>query len=200
MVLSLDELDYETKTLAAQLQFRNTILVYVEIESKMFEDNWIYVHSKNIQTGRITNFANWTKDLRCGRDTSILCLEYWANDNESLWNFEDEKLIAIACQDLLDSELVKNDKQIKQAKVYKIHKSYPVYQKGYKEGLNKIYNALDEFKDLYFIGRGGAFKYNNQDHSLLMGLLCADKILGASNPNLWNTNTDYDYQEGAKSV
>lgn len=200
MVLSLDELDFETKTLAAQLQFRNTILVYVEIESKMFEDNWIYVHSKNIQTGRITNFANWTKDLRCGKDTSILCLEYWANDDEPLWNFEDEKLIAIARQDLLDSELVKNDKQIKQAKVYKIHKSYPVYQKGYKEGLNKIYNALNEFKDLYFIGRGGAFKYNNQDHSLLMGLLCADKILGASNPNLWNTNTDYDYQEGAKSV
>ncbi|ETD24819.1 FAD-dependent oxidoreductase [Helicobacter macacae] len=221
MVLSLDELDCAIKDLAQNLKFRNTILVYVEVDcakessadtspqsvkttlrekstqkTKLFRDNWIYVHSKNIETGRITNFANWTQDLRCGRSESILCLEYWANDDEKLWNLSSDEIINIAKKDLLDSNLVAHSSQIKRTHALKIHKSYPIYEKGYKQNLSKIYNALDDFKDLHFIGRNGAFKYNNQDHSLLMGLLCADKILGRANPNLWEINTDYDYQEG----
>ena len=164
----------------------------------LFKDNWIYVHSKDTQTGRITNFANWTKDLQCGKDSAILCLEYWANDDEPLWNLDDNALSEIAKRDLLESKLVADSSLIKNTSVLKIHKSYPVYEKGYKDNLHKIYKALDSFKDLYFIGRNGSFKYNNQDHSILMGLMCADKILGRE-CDLWHINTDYDYQEGGKS-
>nr|WP_241993692.1 FAD-dependent oxidoreductase [Helicobacter sp. MIT 05-5293] len=195
MVCSLGELDKDITDLASKLKFRNTILVYVEADSetKLFEDNWIYVHSPHVQTGRITNFANWTKDLQCGRKENILALEYWANDDEKLWNLSDEELINIAKKDLIDSALLK-PQDIKRSFVLKLHKSYPVYERGYKENLNKIYTALDSFSHLYFIGRNGSFKYNNQDHSILMGLACADKILGKA-VNLWHINTDYDYQE-----
>ncbi|WP_285818843.1 FAD-dependent oxidoreductase [Helicobacter bilis] len=164
----------------------------------LFKDNWIYVHSKDTQTGRITNFANWTKDLQCGQDSAILCLEYWANDDEALWNLDDNALSEIAKRDLLESKLVADSSLIKNTSVLKIHKSYPVYERGYKDNLHKIYKALDSFKDLYFIGRNGSFKYNNQDHSILMGLACADKILGRE-CDLWHINTDYDYQEGGKA-
>lgn len=167
-------------------------------ETKLFKDNWIYVHSKDTSTGRITNFANWTKDLQCGKDSAILCLEYWANDDEALWNLDDKALSEIAKRDLLESKLVADSSLIKNTSVLKIHKSYPVYERGYKDNLHKIYKALDSFKDLYFIGRNGSFKYNNQDHSILMGLMCADKILGEE-CDLWHINTDYDYQENGKA-
>lgn len=198
MVLSLKELDSVIHSLAKNLRFRNTILVYLQVDSKneIFADNWIYMHSKEAQTGRITNFANWTSGIRNGSDKSILCLEYWANDDEKLWNLSDENLIQIAKKDMVDSGILDMN-TIKSAFVLKLHKSYPVYERGYKENLGRIYKALESFRDLYFIGRNGCFKYNNQDHSLLMGLLCADKILG-QNVNLWDINTDYDYQENAK--
>ncbi|MDY5822230.1 MAG: FAD-dependent oxidoreductase [Helicobacter sp.] len=167
-------------------------------ETQLFKDNWIYVHSKDTSTGRITNFANWTKDLQCGQDSAILCLEYWANNDEPLWNLDDNALSEMAKKDLLESKLVADSSLIKNTSVLKIHKSYPVYERGYKDNLHKIYKALDDFKDLYFIGRNGSFKYNNQDHSILMGLMCADKILGRE-CDLWGINTDYDYQEGGKS-
>ena len=167
-------------------------------KAELFKDNWIYVHSQDTHTGRITNFANWTKDLQCGRDSAILCLEYWANDDEELWNLSEEALSDMAQRDLLESGLVADSGLMKNVCVRKIHKSYPVYERGYKENLHRIYGALDEFRDLYFIGRNGSFKYNNQDHSILMGLLCADKILGRA-CNLWQINTDYDYQEGGES-
>ena len=49
------------------------------------------------------------------------------------------------------------------------------------------------------IGRYGAFKYNNQDHSILMGILAAENLLEGRGHDLWAVNTDYDsYQEGAR--
>ncbi|WP_233708447.1 FAD-dependent oxidoreductase [Helicobacter bilis] len=127
-------------------------LPHLSQQAALFKDNWIYVHSKDTQTGRIINFANWTKDLQCGQDSAILCLEYWANNDEALWNLDDNALSEIAKRDLLESKLVADSSLIKNTSVLKIHKSYPVYEKGYKDNLHKIYKALDSFKDLYFIG------------------------------------------------
>ena len=50
------------------------------------------------------------------------------------------------------------------------------------------------------IGRNGSFKYNNQDHSILMGLLAAENIATNAGHNLWLVNTDYDYQEGKSAL
>jgi hypothetical protein len=37
-------------------------------------------------------------------------------------------------------------------------------------------------------------KYNNQDHSMMTGLLAVENILGA-NYDLWEVNADQEYQE-----
>ena len=80
----------------------------------------------------------------------------------------------------------------------RIPQSYPVYSRGYKDHLARIVPFLDSFQGLSAIGRYGAFKYNNQDHSILMGLLAADNILHGAGHDLWAVNTDYDcYQESA---
>jgi len=52
-------------------------------------------------------------------------------------------------------------------------------------------------KNLSVIGRYGTFKYNNQDHSILMGLLAAENILNGTCHDLWQINTDYEYQESS---
>ena len=58
--------------------------------------------------------------------------------------------------------------------------------------------VLDSIRNLHVIGRYGAFKYNNQDHSIFMGLLASENILEGKNHDLWEINTDYDtYQEGS---
>jgi len=49
--------------------------------------------------------------------------------------------------------------------------------------------------------RTGAFKYNNQDHSILMGLLAARQICDSAEPtDLWNVNTDYESYQEASSI
>ncbi len=69
--------------------------------------------------------------------------------------------------------------------------------RGYKHHLEPVVNHVRSFSGLSAIGRYGAFKYNNQDHSILMGLLAAENILEGKEHDLWAVNTDSTYQEGA---
>ena len=84
--------------------------------------------------------------------------------------------------------------------VVRVPRCYPVYARGYRDTLAPIVEYLKSFDNLWPIGRYGAFKYNNQDHSILMGLLVAENIANGKSHDLWAVNTDYDsYQEQASA-
>jgi hypothetical protein len=80
----------------------------------------------------------------------------------------------------------------------RVPKCYPVYTYRYKQHLKPVEEFLSKQKGISVIGRYGSFKYNNQDHSILMGILAAENILHNANNNLWELNTDYEYQESCK--
>jgi protoporphyrinogen oxidase len=199
LVSQLPEVPSEIKSRALTLKFRNTILVYLKVESiNLFKDNWLYVHSKELRTGRITNFRNWTNDIYGDEKSTIMVMEYWCYEDEELWKWSESKLIEMASKELQQTGLNENA-IISNGHVYRINRCYPVYEHGYKETLKPIEQYLSTIKNMSVIGRYGAFKYNNQDHSILMGLLAAENISKGTNHNLWEINTDYDdYQE--KSV
>ncbi len=184
---------------AGKLYFRNAILVYVEVNGlDLFDDNWIYVHSPEVKHGRITNFRNWSPDLNGDKQTSILCLEYWTFENEAIWSEEDKKLGQLAINELRQIELIPETIEILNTQVIRIPKCYPVYKKGYRKHLRIIEDYLRGIPGLVPVGRYGAFKYNNQDHSILMGILAAHNIVSDDNIDLWEINTDIEYQEDGK--
>jgi len=82
--------------------------------------------------------------------------------------------------------------------VIRVPKCYPVYSIDYREHLEPVQEFLSKQKKLSVIGRYGAFKYNNQDHSILMGLLAAENIVDGSEHDLWAVNTDDEYQESSR--
>jgi len=92
-------------------------------------------------------------------------------------------------------KLIETSSNVLNSAVVRIPKCYPVYETGYMENLQPVIDYLKEFKNLYPIGRYGSFKYNNQDHSILMGILIAKQIESGKDQNLWSINTDSDYQE-----
>lgn len=196
LVDRLDETPQNILERTKKLKFRNTVMVYLQIDAlDLFPDNWLYVHSSNLQFGRITNFRNWIPELYGSDKTSILALEYWCYDEDEFWNWSDEKIIELAKKEVKETGLIENN-EILNGKVIKIPRCYPVYNMGYKENLNPVENYLSGIKGLSVIGRYGAFKYNNQDHSILMGIMAAQNIADGANNNLWEINTDYDnYQE-----
>lgn len=197
MVEQIEELPQDLYSKVQQLKFRNTILVYLNVPSEnIFPDQWIYIHDKNLQTGRITNFKNWLPTLYGNEKSSILALEYWCYDNDKIWNQSEQELIDLAQNELYSTGLVSEKIKITDGKVIKLKNSYPVYFRNYKQILEPVQNFLRTITNLYAIGRYGAYKYNNQDHSILMGLLVTENIVNQANHDLWSVNTDYDnYQE-----
>ncbi len=181
------------------LDFRNTILVYLNIDhTELFPDQWLYVHSPELLTGRITNFRNWVPELYGDQKTSILALEYWCYDEDRIWDEPEEKLIQRASEEIRATGLI-GDAQILAGHVIRVRRCYPVYRSGYKEHLTPIISYLENFSGLTPIGRYGSFKYNNQDHSILMGILAAENLLEGKMHDLWEVNTDYEsYQETAR--
>lgn len=179
-----------------QLSFRNTIIVYLRIQGEnLFPDNWLYVHAQQLKMGRITNFGNWVPSITAKDGTTVLALEYWCYDTDLLWSQDDDSIIKLAKYELAQTGLGKS-LPILNGYVHRIHRCYPVYKKDYKSHLKPIEQFLSSIPNLSVIGRYGSFKYNNQDHSILMGLLAADNIVNGSNHQLWEINTDYDnYQE-----
>jgi len=197
MVKNLSSAPAEVKEAAGKLSFRNTILVYLEIDGQdLFPDNWLYVHASELKTGRITNFRNWVPEILNGKETTILVLEYWCYDSDPEWKEDDQKLIDLAKSEIRQTGLI-GKHTILNGKVIRIPKCYPVYFSGYKKIMDPIIAYLRTVEGLSVIGRYGSFKYNNQDHSILMGMLAARNIALGENNDLWQINTDYEYQESA---
>ena len=197
MVRQLDGTPPEVKHACGELQFRNTILVYMEVlNCNPWPDNWIYVHSPDLLFGRVTNFRNWVPQLYQDSPNAILAMEYWCNSEDPLWKRDDQSLIDQARQELVRSGLVDSPSKLHRGFVFRVPRAYPVYRRGYQQHVKVIRDYLNTIQGLDVIGRYGSFKYNNQDHSILMGRLAADNVLNGTSHDLWAINTDYDtYQE-----
>jgi len=184
--------------LAAQsLQFRNTILVYLIVDGEsLFPDNWLYINDAKVRLGRVTNFANWSPEMLPNLSSlqTPLCCEYWCNNDETIWQESKDKLISLAIAELRQIKLLGNESII-DGFVLRLPRTYPVYTGNYREAIETIQNYLSQFSNLQLIGRSGSFKYNNQDHSLLMGVWAAENVLGLANHDLWSVNSDTEYAE-----
>ncbi len=180
---------------AGRLRFRNTILVYLLVRDEdLFTDQWLYVHDPELRHGRVTNFRNWSPGIIGAANETVLCLELWCFDDDDLWSAPESELVALAERELEATGLARPE-SISQGSVVRIPRCYPVYERGYQEPLRTVTDHLDTIGGLTAIGRYGSFKYNNQDHSLLMGILAAEALADGRTPHLWDVNTDSTYQE-----
>jgi protoporphyrinogen oxidase len=198
----LPDVPQQVMAAAQDLSFRNTVLVYVWVEKKnLFPDNWIYVHSPDVQFGRVTNFDNWSSQKNSAAKGTVLCLEYWCSDDSADWQRTEEQWIALAQKELLASQIASDYGKILDCKAIKVPRSYPVFKKGFQKNVEIIRKYLQQaHPEIYSIGRYGAFKYNNQDHSLLMGLRAAEFIVKRHHSHLEDTslekiNSSHTYEE-----
>ena len=130
---------------------------------------------------------------------SALSVEYFTFHSEELWQMQDEELTQLAIEELSYLGLVKQE-AVQQAWVVRETESYPTYFIGYMEPYSKLKVVMDQYTNVYPIGRGGMYKYNNQDHSTISGILAVRNYLKLPGTpyNLWNINIDAEYHESGE--
>ena len=78
---------------ADDLRYRDFLTVALVVPERFsFPDNWIYVHSKDVQFGRIQNFGSWSPYMvKEGR--TCLGLEFFVFEGDETWTKPDAELI-----------------------------------------------------------------------------------------------------------
>ncbi len=169
-------------------------VVLIADQEFVFEDNWIYIHEPNVKLGRIQNFKNWSPYMVPDKTKTSLGMEYFCNEGDEMWNKPNEELIELAKDELEKIGLATKDKII-DGTVFRMSKAYPVYDENYKENIQTIREFTDQIDNLYLVGRNGMHKYNNQDHSMMTGMIAVRKMLGNKALDPWNVNSDAEYHE-----
>jgi protoporphyrinogen oxidase len=179
---------------ASGLTYRDFLSVVLIVKQPhLFPDNWIYVHSPDVQVGRVQNFKNWSPAMVPDPATSALGLEYFCTQGDALWQMSDADLIALGRREMDLIGLVRAEDVI-DGTVVRQRKAYPVYNGTYAGYLETLKTYLAGFSNLQTVGRNGLHKYNNQDHSMLTAMLAVRNLMGERH-DVWNVNTERSYHE-----
>ena len=183
---------------AETLRYRDFLTVLLVVErTELFPDNWIYIHSPDVQVGRIQNFKNWSPHMVPDPAQSTLGLEYFVQEDDELWAADDATLVELGTRECHRLGFFEPS-EVSDGAVVRMPKAYPVYTGPWKEGLAAIRRYLARLPNLQLVGRNGQHRYNNQDHSMVTAMYAARNLAGGTH-DVWDVNVDAAYHEEVRS-
>jgi protoporphyrinogen oxidase len=158
-------------------------------------DNWIYIQEPDVKIGRLQVFNNWSPALVSDPDTIWLGLEYFCREGDDLWSMDNGRFIDFAARELEKIRIIDRT-DVLDGTVVRVPKAYPAYFGEYCE-FGQIRAYLDQFSNLYPVGRNGMHRYNNQDHSMLAANGAVNSIInsGQGKSDIWQINSEESYHE-----
>ncbi|AFL87303.1 protoporphyrinogen oxidase [Terriglobus roseus DSM 18391] len=170
-------------------------LLLKEKDGSPLKDTWIYIQEPDVLVGRLQIFNNWSPHLVADPSKIWIGLEYFCYETDPLWKMPDAELAAFAIAEVGKIGILRGD-EVRDSCVFRVPKTYPAYFGTY-DRFDEIVRYVDQFENLYLLGRNGMHKYNNQDHSMLTAMTAVDNILAGktTKDNLWSINTEQDYHE-----
>lgn len=159
-------------------------------------DCWIYVQEPDVKLGRIQIFNNWSPYMvEKPEETVWIGLEYFCNEDDEYWNMSDKEFIKFATEELEKMNIIKKE-DVLDSHREKVKKAYPAYFDTYSD-IDELIKYINEFDNLYCIGRNGQHRYNNMDHSMVTAFEATKNIKNNINDkeNIWNVNTEKEYHE-----
>ena len=197
LVQAMDPPAPEDVLLASKrLEFRDFLTVALVVPAEDgFPDNWIYVHSPDVQVGRVQNFGSWSPEMIPEEGKTCLGLEYFVNEGDELWVSSDDELVALAIEEMATLGLLDPDR-VEKGYVVRMPKAYPMYDAAYKENVEVLRSWLaEQVANVHPVGRNGMHRYNNQDHSMYTAMLTVDNIVHGTNHDVWTVNVEAEYHE-----
>lgn len=210
LVAGMNDVPEKVASIAAGLPYRDFVTVGVLVhklnlknETKLktlaniVPDCWIYVQDVGVKLGRIQIFNNWSPYLvKKPADTVWIGLEYFCTEGDSYWNMAEEDWIRLGTKELIKMGVISKKEDVLDAHREQVKKAYPAYFDTYAQ-IDELIAYLNQFKNLYCVGRNGQHRYNNMDHSMVTSFETVRNILSGrmDKENIWNVNTEKEYHE-----
>jgi len=177
--------------LLKKLRFKNE--TKIKTANDILPDNWIYIQDREVKLGRLQIYNNWSPYLVRDHNTVWIGLEYFCDEDDEIWNKSDKELSNFAIEELTLIGGIDN-RDVLDSVVIRLPKTYPAYFGTYPR-FHVVRTFLDQFENLFPIGRNGMHKYNNMDHSMLTAIVAVDNIVNnvSIKENIWAVNTEAKY-------
>ena len=201
--------DQDIRRIANGLPYRDFVTVgllvdKLEIENRteiktlgnIVPDCWIYVQDEWVKLLRIQIFNNWSPYMVKDANKNVwIGAEYTCSFDDELWNMSNRETMKFVVSELEKIGII-DSKNVKDYHVERIEKAYPSYFDTYDE-IDKLISYIDEYDNLYCVGRNGQHRYNNMDHSIITSFEAVDNIINGikDKSNIWNVNTEKEYHE-----
>lgn len=191
----LPYIDFQTVgVLVKKLKIKNE--TKIKTLSNIVPDCWIYVQEPDVKMLRFQIFNNWSPYMVENPEKTVwIGLEYTCLENDSYWNMNDSEFINFAIDELVKIGVIDKSDVIDFHRE-RVKKAYPAYFDTYSR-IDDLIKYLNQFENLYCIGRNGQHRYNNMDHSMITAIEAVYNIQNNINDktNIWNVNTEKSYNE-----
>ena len=164
-------------------------------------DCWIYVQDVGVKLGRIQIFNNWSPYMLPDPEHQVwIGLEYFCDEGDVFWNMDDEACKKFAIMELIKMGVLHDATAVQDSHRERVKKAYPAYFDTSAE-IDTLIDYLNNFENLFCIGRNGQHRYNNMDHSMVTSFETVKNIRNGitSKDNIWNVNTDKEYHEAKQN-
>lgn len=171
------------------LKYRCIRILYLVTKDKVpCKNETFYFPETNTIIGRVSEVGKYSPYINSDHGKSVLTIEMPCTYKDEIWEMDDSSLAKL-CVDELKRFNILRQEMTEEPEYFskKVKDLYPVYELGWKEKYNKIYNTIDSIENLYMIGRSALFLHCNIDHCMVMGLKLAKHLSnGALNKEEWN--------------
>lgn len=210
LIAGMNDVPHKIQKYAAGLPYRDFVTVGLLLDKlnlknetklktlgNIVPDCWIYVQDVGVKLGRIQIFNNWSPYMVAKpEDTVWIGLEYFCTEGDKYWKLSEEKWARLGAKELIRMGVIDSADQVRDYHKETVKKAYPAYFDTY-DHIDELIEYLNQFENLYCIGRNGQHRYNNMDHSMATAFEAVRNIVNgiSDKRNVWNVNTEQEYHE-----
>lgn len=167
-----------------KLRFRKLILLYIEAKaSRLIAENWIFFPETKYIFNRLSEQKGFSERM-IPADKTVLCVEMTFDPEDPRASFTDQQLYDLVLPQLEECGVLQSSQTISFFTKHLID-GYPVYHIDYKQDLENFFGFVEQFNNVFSIGRQGMFNYVGTIDCIDMGTTTAAFILSKKSKDLW---------------
>jgi protoporphyrinogen oxidase len=159
-----------------KLKFRKLMLLYIEVnKDRLFPENWIF--------NRLSEQKGFSEHM-IPKGKTILCAEMTFAQDDPRTKLSDKELLDLVVPQLEECDILKKE-EIESYFSKTLRDGYPIYHVNYKEDVELYLTFIEEYKNLFSIGRQGMFNYVGTIDCIDMGATTAAFIKSEEQKEKW---------------
>ncbi|MBQ7972615.1 MAG: FAD-dependent oxidoreductase, partial [Lachnospiraceae bacterium] len=213
MVCGMNNVPENIKGIAEKLPYRELVYVGIQVPSlnikkpphskslgELTPDTWICIQDADIKMSKLQIYNNWSPYMLEKPDKSVwIGAEYFCNEGDRFWEMSEDEWINLAVKELVQLRIISASTPILEGHKERSKNACPAYFGSY-EKIGDVVDYVNQFKNLYCVGRNGQHKYNNMGHSIMTAFEAVHNIINhvTDKTNLWNVRNEQEIQDEKK--